>query len=297
LTPTTTPEPMSALRSQEPPRRPSLAQRSAIREILAKATDELFVLFAHDRLLEASWISAYAKASGCRTRLMRFPMGSPQKIEQSVRRIAGGGATVIVIADLNLNLPQPTIHLAGTEHLSPLDLWDSPAATAAMADACLARLGSDITIRCGEHVLHADIEKYGRGPIPGTVDVEVTKATGTFIADSSIAINRPVRGDARLIGRAVTVTADDGYLVSIACPDQAMQHFLSRAVHVHGARRIATVRLGLRPVAGGPSAIAGPINLARRGVSVVISVAPHQVYNLASADLHISLTAETEDWS
>jgi hypothetical protein len=114
--------------------RPTMRQREHLREIIrtrAVGDGELVLLYARHRRTEASWLCAYARAAGMEVRLVSAG-GSAHTALRSLTEESTRGASLIVLADHALDLPPGALHLPGTPHVSPIDLWqgaplDTPA--------------------------------------------------------------------------------------------------------------------------------------------------------------------------
>ncbi len=295
---------------------PSDRQRAAIKDLLWSqpalvAGGSLLILYVRTWARQAAWLCAYARAAGLEVSLA----GLASQADAFARRLhgeAGDGLTIFVLADLDLDLPAGpglppgTVQLAGMPGAPPLDLWEEQAAiaeaTRAQALAMPDRLsiataaGSQLLdVRTDADGWQADTGARSNGTalvLPaGAVHAEVAQASGTLVADGAISVSRPVRWDARLAGRPVTMTVRDATVTSIACEDPQLRQFLHRAIFVHHAASLYSIRVGLSKLTPGFSADQGPVNACHPGVTARLRVNPPHAYSAASADLRIDLTA------
>lgn len=271
------------------------SDRTAVRTILRTsegliAGDALALVYVGHRRREAALLCAYARAAEVPVTLHPVP-DAADPIQRAVRTVSGPGRTVMVLADRALTLPPDAAQLAGTADRSPFALWLPPATLTQRAAELRAALPSSLVIRTRGLTVRTATGDWS--VLDGGIEAESRHATGTFTADAAIAVNRETTWDARLAGREVRLTLADGRVTEIACPDPVLRRFLHRAVLVHGADRVTTVRFGLHPEEYGFTAVAGPPNARHPGVTLRLAVTGDP-YHSASADLRIDLTATLE---
>ncbi|MFR9722887.1 hypothetical protein ACL02R_05860 [Streptomyces sp. MS19] len=296
-----------------PPRLPLTdRRRAALRGLLDgllrdRGAGRVVLFLAAPRSAEAGWLAAYARAAGARAEVRAAGRWPAELLERRAAAEAGERATaVVVLADGALRLPPGVLQLAGTEDLSPLDLWRPDEEVEAAVAALLGGLGTAPRVRtAGGGELVCATGGAVRGARPGTVEAPLTAADGTFTADGALSVNRRTAWDARLAGRPVTLTVAGGLVTALDCADETLLRFLTRAVHVHRARTAVALLFGTGHSGTGHdgdghsgfSAADGPVNATRRGVGLRLAVGTRDAYNPASADLRIDLTAASGDWS
>lgn len=277
--------------------RPDQVQRAAIRAILTSCPglaehDELALVFTRARRTEAAWLCAFARAAGVRVDLV-----PAQASRRDVERLVAGATarSLIVLADLTLELPSRAMQLPGPSSVNVIDVFQPPDLVAAQVERAMAGLGSELDVTtAGGARLRATTVSAGPGDPFGCLDVVVSAAQGTFVADGAIEVNRDVGWDCRLAGRPVTLAIEQGRVVDVSCDDAVIARFLTRAITVHRASRLRRLRFGLRRLPGGFEPTAGPVNRCRPGVTVCLDVAPEDCYNVASGDLRVDLTSHQE---
>jgi hypothetical protein len=292
--------------------RPSAAQQETIQGLLHNRParcqrDALVVLYGTHRTTEAAWLCAYARAAGLEVRLVAAARNAPA-IQRRLGQEAADRAAVFVLADLTVDLPPGVVQLAGSPGVSPLDLWqrqplirDQVRATAGALPRELhigTAGGASLAVRVGTAGWLADtgLRQDGQSWVlpAGTVQADVARASGTFVADGAIAVNRPLNMDARLATRPVTLTVQDMVVTSVTCPDPELLLFLRRAFQVHRAGHVRAVRIGSNQLTPGFSPDQGPVNVCHPGVTIRLSADPALAYSPASADLRIDLTASRD---
>jgi hypothetical protein len=280
--------------------RPTPGQRARVRELLADCpglTDgaDLHLVYAPQYAAEAAWICAQARVAGVRVRLDPV-RGTAARVAERVRAAAAPGGTTVVLSDLPLDLPPGALHLPGAPGTSPVDLWRPRAAVDRAAEDLVRTLGRElVVVTGGGHTLRAGVGGVVRDRPPGTVEVAVTGAGGTFVADAAIAVNTVAAIDARLAARPVRVGVEQGVVTSVDCPDPHLALLLRRALHTHRLDRVVGVRFGVHPARCPFGAVAGPVNARRPGVTLRLRVDPGRAYSPASADLAVDLTATWEE--
>lgn len=275
----------AAVVARHPATRPTAFQTGQVREIvrgLGESSD-LLLVYVQKRVPEAAWICAQARARGVAVRLAAVA-DSAHAVLRKVHAEARHGSMAIVLADMTLALPPDVIHLAGTESVSPIDLWRPRSTLDAQAQDLAARLAPPLTAGG----LTVSFQPWRMGD--GVIEADVIEADGVFVADGAIAINRPVNWDARLSARPVRLTVQSGLITAVECPDPHLHRFLGRAVHTHLANRVLAVRAGAHPVACGFGAVAGPVNERHPGFTLRLCTDARKTYSSASADLCIDLT-------
>ncbi|HWH01949.1 MAG TPA: hypothetical protein VNV66_22135 [Pilimelia sp.] len=280
-----------------PRRQPTGPERRALRGIVAElgacsGHAPLTIVFTAGRRTEAAWLCAQARSAGLPVRLV--PASAPD---------AGGGlpeppgpasgGPVVALVDHDADLPPGVTVLPGTPAASPLALWRPAAEVDAAVAALLARLDRRLLLRTGGAALRVRTGPAAPARPVGAVRADVTDAAGTFVADGAIAVNRRTGWDARLAGRAVRLTVADGRVVAVDCPDAQLRGFLRRAVGTHRVDVVRAVRFGVHPAQCAFSAVQGPVNARRPGVTLCLGVEPGRAYSTASADLRVALTAAT----
>jgi len=290
--------------------RPSDGQHEAIQHLLSGLPARpLLLVYGKHRTTEASWLCAYARAAGLDVKL-----AAAARKELSIQRRLGEETaaqvqpTAFVLADMTLSLPSGAVQLASLPDVSPLDLWQPRQVINEQARAVAAALPRELTISgaggrlevtVGPDGWTADAGTRGDGTVQvfpaGAAEAGVADASGTFVADGAIAVNRPLATGARLAARPVTVAVRDGAVVSVACPDPELGLFLRRAVEVHRVRRVAAIRIGVNRLTRDFGPDQGPVNACHHaGVTLRLGTDPGQAYSLASADLRIELTGSWE---
>jgi hypothetical protein len=275
------------------PARPSPQRLAAVREVLDTLPPggELVLIYGPERMAEAAWLYAQARVAGWQVSLRPVRSVAPAAVERTVRELRVADAAVVVLSEHRLAAP-PAGARAALQLAGPADRWRRP-------DPAPLPTGPDLQLP-GPLRLRVALPwrvDDGDGPAggwrvrpAGTAEAPVEAADGVFVADGAIDVNRAVAWDARLAGRAVTVTVEGGQIVDVTCPDTVLLGFLRRAVQVHRAARVAAVRLG-RHTGGGFSAVPGPLNDCHPGVALRIDVDPARAYSAASADLRLDLIA------
>jgi hypothetical protein len=249
----------------------------------------LTLAYVPRRKAEASWLCAYARAAGFTVALRGIAESHPTELDL---RLADEAGAPVVLADGYIGMTADTVYLFGTERASPFELWSRRAdveARIAEAKAALA-LDRPLVVRTAGGQVRAEILSV-EPAAAGLLIVTVANATGCFIADSSIAVNRPMGWDARL-SAPVRVELEAGRVVAVSGGSPAQEQFLARAIHVHRAEHVVQVRIGLRQWDVPVSARAGQANAARRGAALRLAVQPGSHYLLASADLRIDLQSD-----
>jgi hypothetical protein len=291
---------------------PDASQRQAIKDLLRSQPSlaeggPLELIYSRHWARQASWLCAYGRAAGQEVALAPVA-GLASAFEQRLRRAAAAGVTAFALADMTLNLPDHAVQLAGMPAASPLDLWQPDAVIEVATRAVATDLPARVVIRTGRAcVLEFGVTSAGwradvglragglaRVSPAGAVVADVVWADGTFIADGAISLNRPVRWDARLTTRPVTITVRGGVVTTVGCDAPDLLHFLRRAVGVHGAAVVGRARIGVNRRTPAFSPDQGPVNGCHRGVTLTLSVDPSAGYSPASADLLIELTTSTE---
>jgi hypothetical protein len=284
--------------------RPSPRQHEAIRGLLhglhGQPAHPLLILYGRHRTLEASWLCAFARAAGLEVRLAGTARHR-HAIQRRLGQETAGQSAAFVLADMTLDLPPDAVQLAAPPDGSPLDLWQPQRVISDQARALAGTLPPELVInnslalRVGAQgwVTDTGLRSGGQAQVfpAGAVEASVASATGTFVADGAIAVNRPLTMDARLATRPVTITVRDAAVTSVTCPDRELAHFLRRAVEVHRAGWLYAVRMGGNPLTRDFSPDQGPVNACHRGVTLRLGVDPGHPYSPASADLRIDLTA------
>jgi len=290
---------------------PATSQRQAIKDLLWRQPSlagggPLRLLYSRHWARHASWICAFARAAGLEAELV--PVAGPASAFERRLGQAAAGVTSFALANMALDLPAGTVQLAGMPGAPPLDLWQTDAAIEAATHAAAAGMPASQVIRTGgAKVLELALTSAGwradvglradgqaRVSPAGAVVADVARASGTFVANGAIGVNRPVRWDARLAARPVTITVQEGVVTSVECDAPDLLHFLQRAVQVHGAAIVSQARIGVNRHTPGFSPDQGPVNDCHPGVTLTLSVDPSARYSPASADLLIELTASTE---
>ncbi|HET7014318.1 MAG TPA: hypothetical protein VFI65_10430 [Streptosporangiaceae bacterium] len=290
---------------------PATSQRQAIRDLLRRQPSlvdggPLRLLYSRHWARQASWICAFARAAGLEAELV--PVAGPASAFERRLRQAADGVTSFALANMALDLPAGTVQLAGVPGAPPLDLWQPDAAIEAAAVEAAAGLPASQVIRtAGSEVLELGVTSTGwrtdvglrangqaRVSPAGAVLADVAWASGTFVANGAIGVNRPVRWDARLATAPVTITVREGVVTKVECDAPDLLHFLRRAVEVHGAALVGKARIGFNRHTPGFSPDQGPVNDCHPGVTLTLSVEKSARYSPASADLLIELTASTE---
>ncbi|RKN43949.1 hypothetical protein [Streptomyces hoynatensis] len=273
------------------------AAHGLLRAALGRGAGRLTILFAPHRPAEAAWLSAYARAYGLPSRVRALGPARPWAVERAARAAAEPGTAVLVLHDATLRLPEGATQLAGTEELSPLDLWQPEEDTAAEVAGLIAGLRPELLVRGGGHELRCATAPAAPTSPAGAAEAPLAHAEGVFLADGALAVNRPTAWDARLAGRPVAVTVEAGRATAVECPDPVLRHFLRRAVHTHLAHAASALRFGARRLGGGYSAAPGPVNEVRRGVALRLTVPRGQAPGEAAADLCIDLISASGEWS
>lgn len=305
-----------------PPTEPTASQKQAIKDLLRRqpslADDgPLHLLYSRHWAQQASWLCAFARAAGLEATLAPVsasaanPAGPASAFERRLRQATAAGATAFALADLRLDLPPGSVQLAGTLDASPLDLWQPDAELEALTRAAAKATPASQSLKTGSTAV-LDLTVSTRGWQPdagqrangqarvspaGALLADVAQATGTFVADGAIALNRPVRWDARLTANPVTLTVTGGVVTQVACDAPDLRHLLTRAIEVHQANVISKARIGLNHRAPAFSPDQGPVNDCHAGVTLTLSVDPSAAYSPASADLLIELTSSCEPGS
>lgn len=265
--------------------RPTPAQTARVRDIVREVFPhhELLLVYVQGRVPEAAWLCAQARAAGMTVRLAAVA-NSPHTLLRRLHSEARHGVATMVLADMTLPLPEGVIQLAGTETVSPIDLWCPRSTLDGRAHELAVQLISPLT-HGGLTLTTTPWQTRD-----GFIEAEVDGADGVFVADGAIAVNRPVTWDARLARRPVTLTVHKGLISAVECPDPHLHRFLGRAVHTHLANRVVAVRVGAHPVACGFGSVAGPVNERHPGLTLRLRTDVHKAYSSASADLCLDLT-------
>jgi hypothetical protein len=270
---------------------PDQPQREAIREIVRQVQPisqirDLTLIFTKESVQEASWLCAYLRAAGVRV-MMVACLARRIDVERRARQVSDGPA--IVLADMELDLPDAVTQLPGTDELSSLEIWESLLSVSDRARQVLAELQPSFVLRSAlrsQTIL--SVRSWRLGHPFGRLEADVLTADGVFVADGAIEINRNTRMDCRLRDRPVQVRIEAGRVMDLTCGDQFLQRFLQRTLRVHKVDRITAVRLGLRDIRGGYDKRPSLANSCR-GAGVRISADPSAAYSRASADLTIDL--------
>lgn len=282
---------------------PTPAQREAVWDVLRHCTADsgdvpVTVGYVPHRKREATWLCAYGRAAGLTVRLLGIGRDSAASVAAALSRwrSADGGALVVLadtdLADTDTAQPPGAIHLFGTDRAGPFDLWTSPEEAAASVDRLRTDLGErPIRLRGNGSTLSAEPVSVRRGRYPGTAEVAVRAASGVFVADCCLAVNRPATWDARLADHPVTVELADGTVLSVSCDEPVKSAVLRRVVDVHMVDRVELIRFGLRDLRCPVSAVAGAANEVRTSVAIDLTVALGRAYLAGSADLRLSLRA------
>jgi hypothetical protein len=292
---------------------PTGSQRQAVKALLSNMPSlarggPLELLYSRAWTTQASWLCAFARAAGLEARLVPL-RAMASAFEQRLDAAAGSGLTVFALANMSLNLSAGAVQLAGMPAAPPIDLWQPDAEVECAAWTAAHNLPASHLIRTGRNsALELEVTGSGwncdagmradgqaRVSPAGAAVADVAVSNGTFVADGAIGLNRPVRWDARLAARPVTISVQDGVVNSMDCEDRGLLRFLQRAIGVHHACVITQVRVGINDRTPGFSAEQGPVNACHRGVTITLSVDPPGAYSPSSADLRIELTASREE--
>jgi hypothetical protein len=291
---------------------PSPAQRDAIKDLLWSqpslvAGGPLALAYTKSWSAQASWLCAFGRAAGLDVTLI--PVAADRGVIERRLGQENGTRSIIVLADLTLALPPGCVQLAGLPGTAPLDLYASQSELLAEARAVAATLTdrllvstpgtATLQVGVGADGWHPDTgldENKARLVLPaGSVRAAVASADGTFVADAALAVNRPLNYDARLAAHPVTVTIEAGLVTSADCADPMLRQLLQRAIGVHRAVSVTSVRLGTNRRIPAASPEQGPVNSCRAGaITITLTVDPAAAYSPASADLRIDLTASDQ---
>src|SRR5437899_1105809 len=104
--------------------RPTEAQAGQVREIVHDLYPQadLLLVYVPKRVPEAAWLCAQARVAGMAVRLAAVSE-SAHAVLRKLHAEARNGTTSIVLADMALPLPPGAIQFAGTQMVSPIDLW------------------------------------------------------------------------------------------------------------------------------------------------------------------------------
>jgi hypothetical protein len=302
---------------------PEHRRRAAARRIIEdrlgiRPGTGLVVAFGREYRTDAAWLAARARARGAEVGFVAVPAavaatgaGLGRRLSKACDALRGGCDAVAVVllgarlAD-SVDFPPDVDVLQlvpGSAGASPLDMWQEPDTSAAAGAAVEARLrgGSLLRLHTGADAVavfeygdaDADTDGSWAALVPGDpgvlpadrIRLRVRGASGEFVADGALRVNRPNLFGPLLAHRPVQLTFAADRVAAVHCDDFVLRTFLERAVHVHRLRLVHGVQLAASVPDVGEGG-RGPLTAAVRLV-----VEPEHAYSNHSADLTVDLSA------